>query len=107
MVLLVTIRNKHLKRSLEIAQRNNTLKLNSYQECAKDTKVSEDDFKKRLGDTPFYDSTNDPIYESLDDLTSQQNESEYEISEKPENCEDCDYESMKGFPTSGVSPISQ
>ena len=107
MVLLVTIRNKHLKRSLEIAQRNNTLQSNSYIECAKDTEVSEDDFKKRLGDTPYYDSTNEPIYESIDDLTSQQNESEYEILEKPENCEDCEYESMKDFPMSGVSPISQ
>ena len=106
-VLLVTIRKKQLNRRLEIVQRNNTLELNSYQQCTKDIEVSENDFRKQLGDTPFYDLANEPIYESLDDLTSQQNESEYDISsEDPEKSEDSDYVSMKGFRISGVSPIS-
>ena len=78
MVLLVTIRNKQLKR-LEIAQRNSTLELNPYQDCGKDIEVSEDDLKKQLGDTPHLDSMYDPIYESIDDLSSQQNESDDEI----------------------------
>ena len=108
MVVLVTIRNKQLKRRLEIAQSNNTLELNPYQDCGKDLEVSEDDFKKQLGDTPHLNSMYDhPIYESIDDSSSQQNESDDEILEEPKNCEDYDYESMKGCPMSGDSPISQ
>ena len=106
-MLLVTIRNKQLNRRLEIAQRNNTFELNSYQECANDIEVLEDDFKKQLRDTPYCNLTNEPIYEFIDDLTSQQKEKEYEISEESENCEDSEYVSMKGFSISGVSPISQ
>ena len=90
-LLIVTIRNNQLKRRLEIAQRNNTLELNPYQECAKDIEVSEDDFKKQFGDTPHLGSIYDPIYESIDDSSSQQNESDDEILEEPKSCED--YES--------------
>ena len=90
-LLLVTFRNKQLNGRLEIAQRNNTLELNPYLECAKDIEVSEDDLKKQLGDTPHLESINEPIYESIDDSSSQQNESDDEILEEPKSCED--YES--------------
>ena len=97
-VLLVTIRKKLLKRRLEIAQRNNTFQLNSYQECAKDIEVSKDDFKKQFDNTSYFESIYDPIYESIDDLSSQKNERDDEISEEPKNCEDSEYVSMKSFP---------